>query len=487
MARRHGRWPRSSTLNIFGQAFNQDQDHVVIDISNAILASRHGNQENSNWFNRQSFTTQVRLAIGAVAAAGHITGQISHVMINRLMHFYREGGLQKIKNFMETNPEVAKQWADERGTNIIGHMKQRLRGAAAHDKIPAKKAPISEVSVSSTGEILSTPNQKPKVTEPNMSATKRFRTDDHTRAIIPPGFGFDDDEPMTEAAEAKSSNISTHKETPVLNPPDVMKSPFLNTLTIEMKSNIDLLMRVDTTNDNAANFRIRGTCYTDPLLGRGTSAWSVDAVHGSVHYQNEEGVNLPYGYQSATSQPVCSWTPFMKQLYEKYHVLSCHYDVTFENSEEVRGNNYQVFLKKYGEQAFPTLTTQYEIDNHNSEIKQLENNRFAGHNAKSTATFNGVYKAGDYGEDVINDALHETWTSVGSLPAYSEGLEFTIRNDRTSISNQPSEARSVYVRMNLKYIVQFKGLKQQFRWFNRDTTVMANDGVFGYQFFGKYP
>ena len=270
-----------------------------------------------------------------------------------------------------------------------------------------------------------------------------------------------------------------------MNPPDIMKNPFLDTLTIELRSNLDFLMRLDTsTNDNVCSFRLRGTSYTDYMNGATFTNYVGAPNHGDLSYENENSVPFIFGPNPAQGSITCAWVPYCHQLYQKYHVLKCIYDITFENTDEVRGNRFSVFMKKYGEQAFPSLDYEYEVDNHNSDIKTLDTNRNAAHNSKSSVTYNGTYQAGDYGEDVINDALHEIWTSVGSQPLYSEGLEFTVRRHRTQAAAVGFQ--NIYVRMNVKYIVQFKDLKQQFRWFRKGVTKFQ-EGVNSVDLYGKTP
>ena len=120
------------------------------------------------------------------------------------------------------------------------------------------------------------------------------------------------------------------------------------------------------------------------------------------------------------------------------------------------------------------LTTE-QADVENREVATIdavgenynaENNVTAG--GKYDCRFTGEYRPGQYKREIRLDSEVENWTTVDTNPALPERLIIRIKGYSDAIStNNTTEYGQDFnyrIRIKLKYLVEFKELKQNLRW-----------------------
>jgi hypothetical protein len=225
------------------------------------------------------------------------------------------------------------------------------------------------------------------------------------------------------------------------------------------------------------------TSNSDPFNGITTNTYAA-ALNSSPSYQNAQAQPLPLGFDTATSQPVYGWRPFYKQLYEKYAVLGCYWEIHCRHADESIDKNLMLSVIKEGPNQIPTMSPGDKIDNHKWMIKKIRPNRGATPWHQNGVAMKGYYRPGDFGEEVVTDALAETWTDFDSQPAVAENLHCELAH---ATDTRTGSTTDIYVRHKLKYIIQFKGLKEKWRHWQRGTSVMSNDAVYGYDMYYRFP
>ena len=272
------------------------------------------------------------------------------------------------------------------------------------------------------------------------------------------------------------------QETPITRAPTIAHPGFTDTQTVSISYNVEWICMLAKGNDKSLSWKVRTTSINDPFFSMSTVARStVTAGNSAFVYDNPSNEQLGLGFQTATSQPVWGWKPYYQELYEKYAVLGCHYDVTCKTYGEDRGTDFNITMIPAGPTAIPSMGFADKIDNHKWSIKRLGSNRNTTPLHNSSTKFKGYYRPGDFGEEVVTDALAETWTDFTSNPALEESLQFQLAH--ASDYSQPSAEHSeIIVRSHLKYIVQFKGLKTKWRHWRTGVTDWAATEAYG-----RYP
>lgn len=230
------------------------------------------------------------------------------------------------------------------------------------------------------------------------------------------------------------------------------------------------------------------------------------------------GANFPAaftaGQTEATERP--AWRDYWASFYDFYTVLGCEYEIIITNpaqhwtSQTITGSDagkmpivtgvttgaatqnlstnaytpsVQVPCKlsanavcavqfdTYSDTATSTGNvmplTQYE------EIRTYKNIRWYRINDNNgTEIIRGQYKPGQAKRNIINDGDVKTWTATGTtLPNLKEILTLNFFQDPM---NTTTLTTGVNMEINLKYIVQFKDLKQQARYPN---TITSNQDI----------
>jgi len=303
----------------------------------------------------------------------------------------------------------------------------------------------------------------------------------------------DDEHPMDNGLDVQSKMMSSigkklGQETPITIPPTISLIPWTATHTIYMPCDYSFLIKTLNPGLFRAVF-IRPTSIYDPAYGLTTNTYAATAAGGCSYQTGGTSANtLNFGFNSSSGQPIPGWRPYFEQLYTKYCVLKCDYNITCVTTDETRGQDYWCFLTNIGDNTSHPLSITEDYLNYNKTRKQiLTTNRNSAEGAASLVEFKGTYYPGDFGEDLITDALAERWTTcavggAGSNPAYGELME--LRVEPKMGTTQTAAGADILVNVSLMYTVQFKGLNQIFAF--PTFTYTQWNGTYP-RMYGKYP
>lgn len=197
-------------------------------------------------------------------------------------------------------------------------------------------------------------------------------------------------------------------------------------------------------------------------------------------------VPFPEVYTNTVERPMFRDT--WAALYDYYTVLGCEYKITIVNPISTRGSTMIVGTQfdTYSDTA--TTTGNVMPLTNLSEAMSYKNMRFnvvewdASDSSKNTAVISGNYKPGQAKRNIVNDGDVKTWTATGAaLPNLKEILTLNFWRAPLAWATNASNANyAANMQIELKYIVQFKDLKQQARYPNtvttdQDITIVLNE------------
>lgn len=206
------------------------------------------------------------------------------------------------------------------------------------------------------------------------------------------------------------------------------------------------------------------------------------------------GAVFPTAFSSnsteATERP--AWRDFWASLYDYYTVLGCEYKIIIQNPVELNGQRAQcaVQFDTYSDSATSTgnvmPVTKYENMRTFKNIKWYTIKETSSmHPDHNIAIIEGTYKPGQAKRNIVNDGDVKTWTSTNTaspvLPNLKEILTLNFFLDPLAY-NATATTTALNIEVNLRYIVQFKDLKQQARYPNptitdQDITIILNESA----------
>lgn len=174
------------------------------------------------------------------------------------------------------------------------------------------------------------------------------------------------------------------------------------------------------------------------------------------------------------------WAKYWIELYQWYTVLGCEYKITINNPHSTRGQHLLIGtqMDTYSETATSTsnvmpltqLKETLAFKGLQWDIVQCQSD--AG-DRRSYTVISGTYKPGQAKRNIVNDGDVKTWTSTGtpgtstaSAPNLKEIL--TLNFWKAPLSWESYACANIQI--ELKYIVQFKDLREQARYPNTATT-----------------
>ena len=182
----------------------------------------------------------------------------------------------------------------------------------------------------------------------------------------------------------------------------------------------------------------------------------------------------------ADSKCIPGWRSWFEKIYESYHTLETQYRVTFVNTETSvphRARIYQatdVYTQSSTGNVIPIAdnplmynSTFKDVD---YEILQERNNNDSPGWIK---TIEGTWRPGVYNKNTVNSEDIKAWyaTGAGPSPLWFEQLVLFLRTDEYNINTYTN----VNCFVELRYHVQFKDLKQTFRYTQpQDSTIALN-------------
>lgn len=168
---------------------------------------------------------------------------------------------------------------------------------------------------------------------------------------------------------------------------------------------------------------------------------------------------------TATERP--QWREYFEKHYAYYAVLGCEYEITFMNPMLVGGCDS--VIATYKDSYSATNATQVHPSSVSfGDMEQWPDVSFfrvpsTGDNdlSKAYKTIKGYYRPGSMKTSVENDEDMKTWTKVGSQPSLTELLTIVCGK---SWDNNQSYPTLLNIRIDMRWIVQYKDIKNPFRW-----------------------
>lgn len=208
-----------------------------------------------------------------------------------------------------------------------------------------------------------------------------------------------------------------------------------------------------------------------PDINFNTGPWTKKALDGQYTFTAGSPPTITGLYDEFPYQPGSSiYYPWYRDTYSKWYqwwtVLGCEYEITLMCPRgSGRGAVVAHIVETEGTTGARTLSDTMDLYNLQAQ-KGINYKSIQPYNTPGgyKTTIRGQYKPGTAKRDVKNDGDVKLWTAVGSTPGYQENLKLYFYRDPLS-SNESNQAAStrqthVQVQVRLKYIVQWKDLKQ---------------------------
>ena len=179
------------------------------------------------------------------------------------------------------------------------------------------------------------------------------------------------------------------------------------------------------------------------------------------------------------------WWNWWTQIYDSYHVIGVHWRLTCDNQGYSQHDDVVI---AYGVDTFTADDTTNKMPNAPmfEDIQRWENTlqyKFVEGTTQGGLAYNlappvlegnpvileGTYHPYEKPTIVMNDAEHRTWSYVNQAPTLREQMKFYIYTAPLSTN----EAVRLNFRLEMKFIVQFKDLKNQFHFpINAETNMI---------------
>ena len=229
---------------------------------------------------------------------------------------------------------------------------------------------------------------------------------------------------------------------------------------------------------------------------------------------------VEFGNNTTTANERPQWREYWAKLYDYYTVLGCEYEIHLFNPVEVKQIRPMLMPTKtiaavvYPSSIWPidcgwynsdvVIATQFDTysdtatstgnvmpQTYYEEVRAFKNITWTPVKGGQKGVIRGTYKPGQAARNITNDGDVKTWTATGAtLPNLKEVLTLNFFTDpffnarnvdtyATAASIEPSATGSamrgaVNMEIKVKYIVQFKDLKQQARYPN---TITADQDI----------
>ena len=185
------------------------------------------------------------------------------------------------------------------------------------------------------------------------------------------------------------------------------------------------------------------------------------------------------------------WASYWKKLYQYYTVLGCEYKIIVRNPQSVVGNNRLLIAKDFDSYSqnegatgnvTPDVTLAEMLNFRNVTWYHADGENTTGAASGHPTVITGVWRPGMIKRNIVNDGDVKTWTAttgttgtniptlkeIMSLRFYRDGLN---HGDTAGLGSQPS----ANVQVQLKYLVQFKDLKEAARYpYTTNGTTLTN-------------
>jgi hypothetical protein len=168
------------------------------------------------------------------------------------------------------------------------------------------------------------------------------------------------------------------------------------------------------------------------------------------------------------------WRAYWEKMYQYYAVLGLEYEITLMNPQSNFSNDIVVASFKDSFSA-ANATSVHPKTATMAIMEQWPDVNFVrvpssgdGDMSKSYRVIKGFHKPGSIHTNVENDEDVKTWTKVGSLPSITETMQLSFAK---SWENWYTSTTGLNVRIDMRWIVQYKDLLPVYRWPFNQTAV----------------
>jgi hypothetical protein len=264
------------------------------------------------------------------------------------------------------------------------------------------------------------------------------------------------------------------------------------------------------------------------IATKGFYATKVDGVGRYTNTTGNPAFPVQFGANATTANERPQWREYWAKLYDYYTVLGCEYEIHLYNPVQMKQSRLITYpTKTIAAVTYPSvmyreeggfyntdvvIATQFDTYSDTAtstgnvmpqanyeEMRAFKNINWTPVEGGRKAVIRGTYKPGQAARNIVNDGDVKTWTATGAaLPNLKEILtlnfftdpfynardkDFYITAGSTEISGTGSQMfGAVNMEIKLKWIVQFKDLKQQARYPNtlvtdQDITQILNESI----------
>lgn len=242
---------------------------------------------------------------------------------------------------------------------------------------------------------------------------------------------------------------------------------------------------VGLVNTDARKMQMRLNSINDPvvtdintLAGGGTWAqglYNVPWEGAAARTTTNPGV-FPRTMATTNTTERGYWSAFWDKLYDYYTVLGCEYKITVTNANLLSTRNAPVLVAVDFDSYSDTATSAGNVTPDTDlatmmSFKQVQWERIDNMTALNPNNYTGVisgrYRPGQIKRNITNDGDVKTWTATGGIPNLKDLL--SLRFYAGGLSNAAVGPTVDFmpgcnVQVEMKYIVQYKDLKQAARY-----------------------
>ena len=194
--------------------------------------------------------------------------------------------------------------------------------------------------------------------------------------------------------------------------------------------------------------------WSAPLISGTSASWS--ATNAAREFPNT---------LSSNERP--QWRDWFETQYQYYAVLGCEYEVTMVNPQLNSMSDIVVahFFDSYSSENATSVHPKNATFSIMEQWPDVSFKRISSANdgsiEKAYGNVKDFYKPGSMKKNVENDEDVKTWTKVDTVPTLSEEVTFLFAK---AWDNQVAPATGLNVRIDMRWIVQYKDLKPTYRW-----------------------
>ena len=190
---------------------------------------------------------------------------------------------------------------------------------------------------------------------------------------------------------------------------------------------------------------------------------------------------FPYTFGAGNKKEKAFYQQWFEIQYQYYSVLGSEWELTVSNCGLSDDEYFTVYTADqcYGVAAnntIPDTTKLWQIGAYKGVRKHILPADGAGNWTTSAfSKIRGTYKPGQARFNVLTDDLTKTWTAIDSNPALTESVKFFFYPGELS-GGLAARTLRINCKFTIKYIVQFKDLRGDYRYPGTASTSVLSPG-----------